>query len=328
MDNLTHTLTGVMLSRAGLNRFAPRATLLLVLAANAPDLDVVSWLGGPLVYLRWHRGWTHSLVLVPALAILPALLVWLIERRRASLGKLYLVSLAGVLSHPLLDWTNVYGIRLLIPFSWAWLRLDTVNVIDIWIWAILLLGVAARFLSRLVSAEIWAKGTPGRGWAWLVLLLLCGYEYGRFLAHQRATAALEARVYSGSPPRRVAAFPGPANPWRWRGLVETDSAYLIFDLNLMSGFDPLSGRAYYKPEPGPAVEAAKATAPFRTLLDFSPYILWRAIPPADPADPTLVRAFDLRFGDPARPGFVGLAEIGPDLRVRSAAFSFGRISPR
>ena len=41
MDNLTHTLTGVLLARAGLNRLTPRAMLIVIIAANVPDFDVV-----------------------------------------------------------------------------------------------------------------------------------------------------------------------------------------------------------------------------------------------------------------------------------------------
>ena len=55
MDNLTHSLTGLMLSQAGLNRFYPRATLLLVISANIPDIDFVAIAGGPLYYFEQHR---------------------------------------------------------------------------------------------------------------------------------------------------------------------------------------------------------------------------------------------------------------------------------
>ena len=53
----------------------------------------------------------------------------------------FLVSLVGVASHLVLDLTNVYGIRLLLPFSARWLRLDITSVVDPWIWAALLLSV-------------------------------------------------------------------------------------------------------------------------------------------------------------------------------------------
>ena len=61
MDPLTHTATGLLLSRAGLNRWTPLATPILILAANAPDIDVVTAAGGSLNYLHYHRHLTHSL---------------------------------------------------------------------------------------------------------------------------------------------------------------------------------------------------------------------------------------------------------------------------
>jgi inner membrane protein len=71
MDNLTHTLTGLMLSRIGLNSWCPRATPVLLLAANAPDIDVISSLtGGATEYLHHHRGFTHGLITAPAMAAL------------------------------------------------------------------------------------------------------------------------------------------------------------------------------------------------------------------------------------------------------------------
>ena len=60
MDNLTHSLVGWMLSRAGIDRKIPRAAPLMIVAANIPDLDVVSLAGGPLSYLTWHRSYTHA----------------------------------------------------------------------------------------------------------------------------------------------------------------------------------------------------------------------------------------------------------------------------
>jgi inner membrane protein len=317
-----------MLARAGLNRFAPRATLLLALAANAPDIDIVSWFGGPLAYLRYHRGWTHTWALVPVMALIPALIVFLLERGRARFVRLWVLALAGVATHPLLDWTNIYGIRMLMPFSWNWLRVDAVGVIDIWIWALLLLGLAAPFLSGLVSSEIGAKRSPGMGWAWFVLILFAGYEFGRVLAHDRAVATLDSRVYQGVAPRRVAAFPGGASPFRWRGLVETESSFLLFDVDLLSGFDPAQGRTFYKPEMSSAMQAASRTKAFRMFLYFSPYTVWRSEPAPGPQDNTLVEAFDLRFGEPAQPGFFASALIGPNLQVESSSFGFGRVKPR
>jgi inner membrane protein len=75
VDNLAHSLTGVVLARAGFNRVAPRATLTLLLAVNAPDIDIVTWAWGSLGYLRHHRGFTHSLAGAPRVAARVALAV-------------------------------------------------------------------------------------------------------------------------------------------------------------------------------------------------------------------------------------------------------------
>src|SRR5580700_4729841 len=40
MDPLTHSATGLFLGRAGLNRYSRQAPWILVLAANAPDIDI------------------------------------------------------------------------------------------------------------------------------------------------------------------------------------------------------------------------------------------------------------------------------------------------
>src|SRR5437764_14642273 len=96
LDNLTHTLTGLALSRAGLNRLTPRATAVLLLAANIPDIDVISSAWGSLAYLNYHRHLTHSLLLAPAMAALPLLLARVAAREWKMA---YLVSLAGVASH-------------------------------------------------------------------------------------------------------------------------------------------------------------------------------------------------------------------------------------
>ncbi len=126
MDNLTHTLTGLMLSRAGLDRLTPRAGAILMLAANTPDIDTVTALGGVYTYLDHHRGFTHGLPVLPLMALLPTLAAGLWPRRPAGFSWLYAYLLAciGLASHLLMDWTNVYGIRLLAPISGDWFRLS------------------------------------------------------------------------------------------------------------------------------------------------------------------------------------------------------------
>ena len=328
MDPITHTLTGLAMSRAGLKRVSPRATGILLLAASAPDCDIVTAFGGATVYLHYHRHITHALIAVPILAAIPVLLIRLFSRKREFAWKrAYLVSLAGVASHPLLDYMNIYGIRLLLPFSGEWLRADLVNIIDLWIWAVLLLAAVAPALSRLVSSEIGAKAGSGRGIAIFALVFLVLYISGRGVLHERAVTVLESRLYGGRVPRRVAAFPsGPVNPFRWEGLIETETFFGQFDVNLLGDFDPDSGRILYKPELSPAEEAAaraaRETYAFRVFLDFSQFPFW-TFSRTDPAEEGVrVTAVDLRFGTPASPRFLVSAVVRPGGAVEGAAFRF------
>lgn len=308
MDNLTHTAIGLFLSRAGVNRWTAGATPILLLAANAPDIDVVSLFGGPLAYLHYHRYWTHSLMAMPLLAAVVVVLVRFAFRHPVHWLGAFCAAMAGIASHLLLDWTNVYGIRLLLPFSTAWLRLDITGVADLWIWAVLLLAILAPVLANLVGGEITSGSQrtryPGRTSAILALLFVLSYDCGRGVLHARAVATLDSRIYQDVSPIRVAAIPGFANPLRWRGLVETRDFYGIADVNLTEEFDPSRMTIYEKPEMSPAIEAARNTAAFREFLGFSQFPLWRVLPVPEPEGAREVDVFDLRFGTPAAPGFL------------------------
>jgi len=332
MDNLTHTLIGLFLSRAGLNRWSPGASAILMLAANAPDIDVVSVAGGSLNYLHYHRHITHSLAAMPAMAILPVLLVRGVSRKPVHWLGAFCAALIAVASHLLLDWTNSYGVRLLLPFSGEWLRLDWTNVIDLWIWAVLLLCLAGPFLARLVGSEINSGSLrqryPGRGFAIFALCFVLFYNFGRGTLHGRAVGELESRIYGDSAPLRAAALPNAAKPLAWRGLVETRETYAVAGLNLARPFDPTRAQILHKPDPDPAIVAANSSATFRQFLAFSQFPFWRLSPADDPENGKLVEVMDMRFGSPMAPGFMASAVVDSRLRVLRTAFQFGVIRPR
>ena len=331
MDPLTHTATGLFLSRAGLNRLTPQAAPILLLAANAPDIDIVTTAGGSLNYLHYHRHLTHSLVAMPVIAILPVLLVWAVTRAPIRWAGAFLASLVAVGSHLLLDYTNVYGIRLFLPFSGAWLRLDLTPVIDLWIWAVFLLGLAGPFLARLVTSEI-TSGKPrpahhGRAFACLALAFLLIYNCGRAVLHSRAIATLESRLYDGEASVRVAAMPT-FSPLEWRGLVETQEFYQLEDVDLAGQFDPGRGLTFHKPLSDPAIEAARATPTFQAFLAFSQFPLWRVTPVSEPENGRKVEVLDLRFGNPLQPGFMATAVVDARGRVVTTGYQFGAPRPR
>jgi len=332
MDLLTHVATGLFLSRAGLKQWTPKATPIVILAAVAPDIDIVAAAGGWLNYLHYHRHLTHSLPAAPVLALLPVLAVRVIGRQRLYLPGAYFAALMAVASHLLLDFTNIYGIRPFLPFSGEWLRLDFTTVIDLWIWAVLLLGIAGPFVGRLVGSEI-TSGTArerhyGRGAAIFALAFLLFYNCGRGVLHTRAVATLESRDYQQAAPLRVVALPDPVNPLRWKGLVETRDFYALAELNLAGDFDPTRAMIFHKPESDPAMEAARRTPSFQQFLAFSRFPFWRIQPLTEPEAGWLGQAMDLRFGTPLAPGFMVSARLNARLQVLGTTFQFGAARPK
>jgi inner membrane protein len=332
MDNLTHTAIGLFLARIGLGRWSARGTPIVLIAANIPDIDVVSSAGGTLNYLAYHRHLTHSLLLMPVMALAAVVVVRLAGRKPVNWAGAFLAALIGVASHLALDWTNVYGIRLLLPFSNEWLRADITGVVDVWIWAVLAIGIAGPFLARLVGSEISSGSAKqphhGRGFAWFALLVVLLYDCGRGVLHARAVGSLAARMYEGAVPLRVAATPDAVNPLKWRGIVETPGAYVIQDLNMLVDAGSAHGTVFHKPEPEPALDAARSSVAVQGFLRFSQYPLWRVTPYPAVESGKLVEVFDLRFGTPLAPGFVARAVLDARLQVVESSFQFGGVRPR
>ncbi|HYP05878.1 MAG TPA: metal-dependent hydrolase [Bryobacteraceae bacterium] len=323
MDNLTHTLTGVLLARAGLGKLSPRATWIAALAANIPDIDVVSLAGGPTAYLLYHRWATHAIVFVPLMAILPVLIVAALFRAKLPWFKAWLVSLVAVASHLLLDFTNPYGIRLWLPFSDDWPSLDITNVVDLWIWVILLVGCFWPLLSGLVGSEIGSKAKPGQGTAIAALIAIALYDGARFISHRSATDTLQTRVYEGAAPRKTFLFPHFANPMRWDGWVETERSWQLVRVDMaQEEFDPEPLRMAWKAEEQPAMAVARQLPVFQVMQKFARTPLWRVTPSAGVPDADLVELIDLRFGRGEQNGFRATAVVDKTGRVIESGFQF------
>ena len=204
MDNITHTLFGATLARTPLGRAGRGTTAALLLASNAPDIDIVATAGGAMKYLEWHRGPTHGPLGVLLLGLATAALVAGGRRladqrprklrpglgstqegssvesvqpgsRDASFRNLAVVSIFGVLCHVLMDVPTSYGTRFLSPFDWHWHAFDWMPIIDVY-----LLGVLAAGL-------VFARSASARRKAPLIVLMFMAANYGlRAATHARA----------------------------------------------------------------------------------------------------------------------------------------------
>ncbi len=179
MDPIAHTLVGAALAKSGLENRSGYAAAALIIGANLPDIDGVTYFVGGDLGLYFRRGWTHGL---PAIALWPLLLAGalsLLGRGRARFGTLFWLSLLAVATHPALDWLNNYGMRFFMPFDGRWFYGDAVFIIDPWIW----LGLGgALFLTTsrgAFSLFAWIAGTVAL--SYLVLTGVPGLLPGQLL---------------------------------------------------------------------------------------------------------------------------------------------------
>jgi inner membrane protein len=335
LEPVAHFLTGACMSRAGFNRKTALATVTMVLAAEAADLDVLWAIKGPIAALQHHRGITHSFFGAPFVAAATVGFVYLLHRfwlryrtpKGSGLplrwGYLYFLALLAALSHLLLDYTTAYGIRLFEPFDWRWYSWDIVFIIEPVMLVVLILGLAMPSLFGLINQEIGArsKGPRGRGGATFALVCLVLIWGFRDYEHRRALNAMGSLLYQGALPIKMAAYPRWINPFRWHGVVETDNFFQTVPVNsLVPEVDAQSeAQTYFKPEETPATESAKASYFGRVYLDWAVFPLTETEKLEGNFKGYLVRFEDLRFEYPESRGrgtLGGWVLLGPDLRVQ------------
>jgi inner membrane protein len=274
MDPLTHALASYALKRAAFPRVPRSVTLAILAAGTIADLDMLSSYFGPSAYLAFYRTYLHSLLATVLIGLLVTVPFFFLKERgseaQTSYARIFIAALAAALLHLLMDLTQSAGVELFWPFSSHRYALDWVAHFDLWILAILLAGILLPMLSGLVTEEIGArsKGPRGRLGASMALAALCFYLALRSVCHGNAQAAMESRAYHGESPRRVAAFAESASPFRWYGIIETERALLEVNVEVgpATRFDPESAVTSYKPEPSPALDAARDSSVGRRFL--------------------------------------------------------------
>lgn len=340
MDNLTHTLTGIALGQAGLKRQTRFAFWALIIGSNVPDLDVVASIGGRADYLKYHRGITHSLVGLTALAALTTLVIYALGRRKTprkhspalNARRLFIICWIAAACHVFMDYTNAYGIRPFLPFSGRWVALDIMPIVGPYVLLVLVLGLGVPLVLRLASEEVGAKKQgsaaavrKGAVFSLCAILVIWGV---RALAHTRALGMLNANDYGQEAPQRAGAFPSAISPFDWTGVVETRSSYYILDVAaLASGVDAYNAQPLPKPEPSRALSAAKNSRTAKIFLNFARFPLATAFP--GEGGGTLVYIRDLRFASPdsSRWGFVAEIQLDKSFRVRRQSFRFALRNP-
>ena len=228
MDTLTHALSGALLARATAPKNAPARSLPRRIAAGffacaAPDLDFVIGFVGPVEYLLSHRGVTHSLILLPAWALLYSWILAKILREPGGWRALYGVTAAALLAHIVGDLITSFGTMIFAPFSDWRAALGTTFIIDLWFSGIILAGLIFSALfsrSRIpaVAASVALVGYVGLQYMQKQRALDFGVEYAGSMAIRDA---------------RITVHPRPVSPFNWTVFVSDEEAHRFAHVNLV-----------------------------------------------------------------------------------------------
>lgn len=218
MDPVSQGVLGASWAQARTgNARLPAAGLLGAIAGLAPDLDtLIQSANDPLLFLEYHRQFTHSLAFAPLGALLCALLLYRAVRTRLRFGEAYLCCLLGFVSHGLLDACTSYGTELLWPFSDVRVAWSIIAVVDpAFTVPILVLVVLAAYRKRVHYARLAAVW----GAAYLALAVA---------QHDRAEAAgAGIAAERGHRPERLEVKPAFASLVLWKIIYEYDGRYYV-----------------------------------------------------------------------------------------------------
>jgi inner membrane protein len=300
-----------VLARSGLARRTALGTATLLIGANLPDIDVLAYADGPAADLSFRRGWTHG---IPALIVLPLMLtgaMLLLDRavrrwRRASLPsgvvprEVLRLAVISILTHPILDSLNVYGVRWLMPFSDHWYYGDTLFIVDPWLW--LVLGLAV-FLGRRSRTKAGRSGSArparvalGVGSAYVAGMVLLGIASREIVRRDLEN--------NGLPAEQLMVAPHLVTPFVRQVVAAQGDTYQVATFRWLERphLDPRARRIFPRPKSdNRALAAARATELGKRFLGWArfPVVEVRAAPSGG----SLLHLIDLRYAERADAAF-------------------------
>lgn len=218
MDPLTQGLLGASLASS----FAKKSKLKVAaicgaLGGMAPDLDIlIHSASDPLLFIEYHRHFTHSLAFVPFGGLIVAAFLYLFFKNKASFKSVYIFTTLGMVTHGVLDACTSYGTSLLWPFSdfrGAW---NIVSIIDpIFTATLLVFLVLCLYQKSKVLMRV------GLG------LSLCYLAFG-FIKHEQVNLFMaEVASGRGHEVKRILLKPTIGNNILWRSVYQSGENYYV-----------------------------------------------------------------------------------------------------
>ena len=187
------------------------------LSGLAPDLDVfIRSDNDPLLFLEFHRQFTHSLLFIPIGGLICASVFYLLLKKwhQLTFKQTYIFSTLGYGTHGLLDSCTSYGTQLFWPLSnhrYAW---DTISIIDpLFTIPVLLCVILAAIKKQPKFALV--------GLMWAITYQLIG----AYQNHRASEVGYHLASQRGHTPIRLEAKPSFGNLILWKVIYETAQGF-------------------------------------------------------------------------------------------------------
>jgi len=218
MDPFTQGALGAVLAQSAATRQRMLAAGALgFVSGMAPDLDVlIRSSTDPLLFLQYHRQFTHALAFIPLGALICAAAMFPLARRWLGFGATYLFCLLGYATHGLLDACTSYGTQLLWPFADTRIAWSLIAVVDPFLTLPLAGLLIAATLRRQPRLAIWAL-------AWVMFYISVGAVQG-----QRSLQAAQALATSRShQTQQLSVKPSFGNLLVWKSIYLANGRYHV-----------------------------------------------------------------------------------------------------
>tara|TARA_X000001036_G_scaffold5137_1_gene4632 strand:- start:614 stop:1624 length:1011 start_codon:yes stop_codon:yes gene_type:complete len=187
------------------------------LAGLAPDLDVlIRSENDPILFLEYHRQFSHSLFFIPFGSLIVALLIFPLFKKSMGFKTIYMASFLGYATHGLLDACTSYGTLLFWPFSNERITWNNISIIDplFTIPVLILIGIAIKTRKRIFS--FFAIG-------WIIFYLSLGFiQYDRALS-----AAIKLAESRGHVAERITLKPSFGNLILWKSIYQYEETFYV-----------------------------------------------------------------------------------------------------
>lgn len=216
MDSITQAALGAAV--AGLvsgKRCSPKVLLAGAALGTLPDLDVLIDYGDPVANTVNHRGFSHSLFVLPWLGAVIAWCGWR-WRRQWPLWQVMTLVIAVLVTHPLLDAMTVYGTKLFWPLDVPSVAVASLFIIDPLYTVPLLVSVIAACIWRHRGAKACGIGLA------VSTLYLASSVYQLEKIEVRVATQTQGTDLAGRP---HIIMPTPFNTLLWRVVIIGDDHY-------------------------------------------------------------------------------------------------------